>query len=167
MEITAHLPAGMLDSGIASFPAGCEGLAGFRVLRGLHQIWPENGPQWLIGDDHTFQIPFNQELRSAETLVRIIAYNTDAVNDHTISIQFNVSVIEDPSTKFLGRVTADLPEKVIEDIATLTELYKFFIEYRSFMDEKMIPLMESIWERLAPDLSARLSNMSLEELSRL
>lgn len=167
MEITAHLPSGILGSGIASFPAGCEGLVGFRVLRGIHQIWPENTPAWLIGDDHTFSIPFDQELRSAETLIRILAYNADAVNDHTISIQFNVSALEDKSTALLGIVTAKLEPGTVSDLAAITQIYKNALEFRETLDNKIIPLLDGIWERLDPTLTVRLRDLSLEELSRL
>ena len=167
MEITAHLPAGMLDSGIASFPAGCEGLVGLRVLRGLFQIWPENTTEWLSGDDHTFNIPFHHELRSLETRVRIQLFNLDETNAHTIGVQFNVSVLEDKSPALLGPVLATFDEATLTQFKAVGEIYQNALEFRQVVDERLLPLLEGIWERLDPALSVRLRDLSLEELTKL
>lgn len=166
-EIAANLASGNWSQVVCVFPAGCEGLVGIRILHGLFQVWPLTSDSWIVGDDHTFEDPVNFVLEPGVARLRIMVYNLDLVNVHTISVHVNVDSIEDVSKKRLGLVTAELPESVVKDIAAISKIYENALEFRTLIDEKMLPLLDGIWERLDPQFRVRLKDLSLEELSRL
>lgn len=166
-ELAVKLSPGHVSSLSITFPAGCEGLVGIRILRGAFQLWPLTSTDWIDGDDHTHVIPARQQMRSGETRLRILAYNLDTSNEHTVSISFTVDGVPSATPQHLGIVSAELPDYVREDIANLAAISQELFDMAQSVGESVIPLLSEILDRLEPDTATRIRSMTLEELSRL
>lgn len=93
LELKANLASGVVSQVMIEFPAGCAGLVGCRISRGLFQLWPLTAHEWFISDD--FTVDFKEELVLDEgpCILRIEAYNEDDTYDHTLKVSF--SIVED------------------------------------------------------------------------
>jgi len=85
------LCVGTITRSFVLFPAGCAGLAWIQIWLSGHQIIPWQRGEWLRGDDHIIwdysRYPVGEEPR----LLRILGYNEDTANPHTIQVGIEVS----------------------------------------------------------------------------
>jgi hypothetical protein len=72
------------------FPAGCAGLAGLRIVQGIHQIFPSNSGQWFIGDDINITFPENYLLYTPPYYLELQAYNLDDLYSHTLIVRIGL-----------------------------------------------------------------------------
>lgn len=85
-----RLTVGKITTATVSFPAGCAGLAGARVLRGGHQLWPVMGAAWFVSDDFTIEIDEGLYLTDEPLDLVLEVYNTDLLYSHTITLQVDL-----------------------------------------------------------------------------
>ncbi len=82
-----NLPPGELVQEFLTFPDGCAGLVGVRVVVRERVIWPSNPDQWFINNGYTY--PFADPLTlpvDSETF-RLEGYNSDQVYEHTVTLE--------------------------------------------------------------------------------
>jgi hypothetical protein len=72
------------------FPSGCAGLAGLRIVQGIHQIFPSNSGQWFIGDDINITFPENYILYTPPYYLEIQTYNLDDLYNHTLIVRIGL-----------------------------------------------------------------------------
>jgi len=93
------LTVGKITAAYVSFPAGCAGLVGARVLRGGHQLWPVMGAAWFVTDDFTIAIEEGYYLTDEPLDLVLEVYNTDTHYDHTVTLQLDlIEPFADPIT---------------------------------------------------------------------
>jgi len=87
---TITMPPGKVTRVSIEFPAGCAGLVGARVLQGTFQLWPLTPGEWFVTDDFVIDFPEDRDLTPGMTEFDVETYNTDTVNEHTVSFRFAV-----------------------------------------------------------------------------
>ena len=87
-ETTVKLEGDVLIKVILLIPAGHMALTGIQVLYGTYRLIPRGDEAWLSGDDERLEWPEYIELPERETTLKIRAYNTDTVYNHTFYIRF-------------------------------------------------------------------------------
>lgn len=86
----ARLTSGEIDQVSISFPAGCHGLVGVRVLHREFQLWPLTPGAWFITDDFTIRFPGRFELDDEPFELNVEGYNDDTKHPHTIAFRFSL-----------------------------------------------------------------------------
>jgi len=71
-----------------NFPPGCAGLVKVRIFHEGHPFLPVEKDAYICGDNYIFVYPVMYEITDTPELIRIEAWNTDDVYDHTIDVQF-------------------------------------------------------------------------------
>jgi len=84
-----------------TFPPGCAGLVGVRILWGTAQIWPTNQEQWFVADGITFNFPENFEVARPRYNFVFEGYNLDCLYPHTIYFRM---VVLKQKTNILGQI---------------------------------------------------------------
>ena len=70
------------------FPPGCAGLVRLRIYHEGHPFLPVDLDAYISGDSYTYEYPVMFEVKEAPEIITIEAWNTDALYDHTIDVQF-------------------------------------------------------------------------------
>jgi hypothetical protein len=91
MRTELELAVGVVSRVSLSFPAGCAGLVGLRVLDGLLQLWPLTPGEWFITDNFTIDFPENRFLTSGAKTLTIESFNEDTHYEHSVSVQVHVA----------------------------------------------------------------------------
>jgi hypothetical protein len=91
MRTELELAVGVVSRVSLSFPAGCAGLVGLRVLDGLLQLWPLTPGEWFIADDFTIDFPENRFLTNGAKTYTVESFNEDTRYEHTVSLQVHVA----------------------------------------------------------------------------
>lgn len=91
MRTELELAVGVVSHVSLSFPAGCAGLVGLRVLDGLLQLWPLTPGEWFITDNFTIDFPENRLLTSGAKTYTIETFNEDTRYSHTVTAQVHVA----------------------------------------------------------------------------
>jgi len=91
MRTELELAVGVVSRVSLSFPAGCAGLVGLRVLDGLLQLWPLTPGEWFITDNFTIDFPENRFLTNGAKTYTVESFNEDTHYAHTISLQVHVA----------------------------------------------------------------------------
>ena len=89
-ETKVNLASGIVSQVMIEFPAGCVGLVGCRISRGLFQLWPLTGGEWFVTDDFTIDFKEHYVLDEGPCILRIETYNTDTQFEHTLKIAFAI-----------------------------------------------------------------------------
>jgi len=89
-SVRLRLTVGKVSHAFISFPAGCQGLVGTRVMRGGHQLWPVMPGEWFVTDD--FVVPIQESYRILDEPLNLVfeGYNVDETYDHTITLQLDL-----------------------------------------------------------------------------
>ena len=107
VERLVRLTAGIVERVEITFPAGCVGLVGVRILRGGHQVWPTSPGEWFVSDDYTIAFSEQYPILDEPLELRIQAYNEDTVYPHTPVVRLSVKT-EEPN--WLGLIATQLDE---------------------------------------------------------
>lgn len=78
------IPPGVLTQEFLTFPDGCAGLVGARIVVREHVLWPSNPDQWFINNDYTYNFEDPLEIVGSGETFRLEAYNSDQVHQHTL-----------------------------------------------------------------------------------
>ena len=101
-EVNVRLTVGVIERVEITFPAGCAGLVGLRILHREHVVWPTSPDEWFVTDDYTIQIHEHYMLTEGDQHLKIQTYNLDDTYDHTLIVRFEVRVPkEDPQVRIL------------------------------------------------------------------
>jgi len=74
------------------FPAGCHGLVGIKLKRGLHSLFPVGEQNWFTGDDVNISFDEQYMLLYEPFHLSIEAYNLDDTYNHTIVFRIGVEL---------------------------------------------------------------------------
>jgi len=103
------LSEGMIDTIVMLFPAGCAGLAYVQVWLGGYQLVPWSRGSWIHGDDHLIVHQVKHAVGAAPRLLRVLGYNDDDTNPHTIAISIDV-------TPFYPTAVSTLPAELLDQL---------------------------------------------------
>lgn len=78
------LPPGLLVQEFLTFPDGCSGLVGARVVVRERVIWPSNPDEWFVNNNYTYAFEDPLELPKDSEVFRLEGYNSDQVYPHTL-----------------------------------------------------------------------------------
>ncbi len=70
-----------------TFPPNCAGLVRFRMYLDEHPILPVEKEAYIVGDAFTFVYPLMIEVKTEPSTIKIEAWNTDELFEHTIHVQ--------------------------------------------------------------------------------
>ncbi len=73
-----------------AFPAGCAGLAHLAILRGSFQVFPLNPGGYFAANKYTIPIDTYYEIFTAPYSLKLIGYNEDTDNAHTITVRLGM-----------------------------------------------------------------------------
>lgn len=74
VSLTVPVPTGHVTRGVLTIPDGPNGLAGWQLLLAGTPIVPYDGESWLIGNDHVYTFPIDQDVNAGQLTVS--GYNT-------------------------------------------------------------------------------------------
>lgn len=80
---TLPLPISQSERLWVEFPAGCKGLVGVQLWRGVEQIFPLPAGVWLRSDDRTMNFRFSHVIDREPYEIQIRGYNDDDTFQHT------------------------------------------------------------------------------------
>ena len=103
------LSEGMIDTVTLLFPAGCAGLAYVQVWLGGYQLVPWSRGSWVHGDDHLIEHRVNHAVGPAPRLLRVLGYNEDDTNSHTIAVSIDV-------TPFYPTAVSSIPAELLDQL---------------------------------------------------
>ena len=103
------LSEGMIDSVSLLFPAGCAGLAGIQIWLGGYQLVPWSRGSWVRGDDHLIEHQVKHAVGPAPRLLRVLGYNDDDTNAHTIAVSVDV-------TPFYPTAVSTIPAELLSEL---------------------------------------------------
>lgn len=87
---TLKLPTGVIKKVWVEFPKGCAGLVGFRVFRGVRQIFPLPDSVWLKSDNAVLNFAFTENILTDPFEIVLHTYNLDDTYEHTIWAGFEM-----------------------------------------------------------------------------
>ncbi len=100
------LPPGSLIQEFLTFPDGCAGLVGCRIVVRERVIWPSNPDEWFINNNFTYVFTDPWELPVDEETFRLEGYNLDQVYSHSVFL----ALVEKPlSSNAILDMLASLP----------------------------------------------------------
>jgi len=82
-SFTMPLPVSQTERLWVEFPAGCKGLVGLQLWRGVEQIFPLPAGVWLVSDNAVMNFRFSHLIDTEPYEVTIRGYNTDDTYPHT------------------------------------------------------------------------------------
>ena len=97
---------GTLKQLFITFPAGCAGLVGVRVLFSERVIFPSNPDEWFIADNITFDFGENLKIDDKPFSFDLEGYNLDCIFDHTVTFRM---AIQKEKADLLSRLIGLLP----------------------------------------------------------
>jgi len=156
VEQMVRLTAGVVEKVEITFPAGCAGLVGLRILRGGHQVWPTSPGEWFVSDDYTISFPEHYEILDEPLELRIQAYNEDTSYDHTPVVRFAVKAVEFDLLAFIAQQVWELNQK--PPPISRTEVRKI-IEAIGTIDGNLYGLRQADIQMLADYLHAILQRL--------
>lgn len=147
-----------------TFPAGCSGLVGVRILRGPLQLYPLTVGEWIVSDDETVPIPGYFDLDERPYEVTLEGYNVDDTYNHTVAVSITVEAIVDPSQPVVDAISLGLPAMVLALNEKATELTGVTVENMVELGEKIVSLLDELVQ-VEKESSERLyRSLSMEEL---
>jgi len=95
-----RLTRGIVREVALTFPRGCAGLVGIRILRSTRQIVPQNPVEWITTDGETVDITVDVDLSQEPYELELWGYNEDEVYNHTIRARFTVEGLPEEGQYF-------------------------------------------------------------------
>lgn len=83
-SVSLRVPVGYVIQEFLTFPDGCAGLVGCRVVMREHVIWPSSPDSWFINNNYTYSFADPLDLLVDSEVLRIEGYNEDKVFPHTL-----------------------------------------------------------------------------------
>jgi len=158
------LTPGKVEQLSITFPAGCMGLVGLRILRGLFQVWPLTSTDWYIADDFTIVIPCSQIIKDGADRFRIEVYNEDTKYPHTLHVDFSIILPDTISERILELLNERLPAGIENLIAAGFGIQGDVGETIEIMRDELIPILQASLQAQQKLLERDYSDMSMKEL---
>ena len=76
--------SGIMRQVFIVFPDGCAGLVGTRIVARERVLWPTTPDQWFVNNNYTYVFEENLEIVGSGERIRLEAYNSDQVYQHTV-----------------------------------------------------------------------------------
>jgi hypothetical protein len=150
-----------------TFPAGCSGLVGVRILRGPLQLYPLTVGEWIISDDETVHFPADFELDERPYTLTLEGYNIDEAYNHTVSVSITLEALVDPSQPVVDAISIGLPAMVVALNEKSTELTGVTVENMVVLGDKITSLLSELVQ-VEKEAHERLyRSLSMEELVRI
>jgi len=111
VEQMVRLTAGVVEKVEITFPSGCAGLVGLRILRGGHVVWPTSPGEWFVSDDYTISFPERYPILDEPLELRLQAYNLDDTYNHTPVVRLAVKTEEPDWLSFIAYKLDELANK--------------------------------------------------------
>jgi hypothetical protein len=147
-----------------TFPAGCSGLVGVRILRGSLQLYPLTVGEWIVSDDETVHFPADFELDERPYALTLEGYNVDDTYTHTVSVSITLEAIVDPSQAVVDAISIGLPAMVLALNEKSTELTGVTVENMVELGDKITSLLNELVQ-VEREANERLyHSLSIEEL---
>lgn len=100
---TVPVVAGTLQRLLLTFPDGCVGLVGARLVARERVLYPSNPDQWFVNNAFTFDFVERLDIDSDGERFRLEVYNSDEVYEHTVYMQLVIlSSAADPLSALLA-----------------------------------------------------------------
>lgn len=90
-RVATPLTAGILKRCLVTFPFGCAGLVGIRILHYEHQLCPLNRDSWFTGDNVTIAFDMEYLILEGWSDFKVEAYNEDDTYQHIPVISYNIA----------------------------------------------------------------------------
>jgi hypothetical protein len=159
-----RLTAGMVASFQITFPSGCMGLVGLRVLRGNLQLWPLVTGEWYVADDFVISLPEQFPLDAAPYDLVIEGYNTDDTYDHSVSTRVEIDRVEDPLSALVGVLRDRVPENLEEVVVSILRGGKAVEQIVAIMSDEVVPELQQIRDSQEREAAAILEKMGLADI---
>lgn len=165
MVETMKLSPGTVEKVDISFPAGCGGLVGVRINRGLFQLWPLTVGEWFITDDFTVSFPGTFADLERPYLLTFTAYNVDDTYDHTITVQIAIEISVEYVKQLVELVTTGFPELKEVFVTSLVPLLNDTKVIRTTLTDRVANDLQTLLGLIEARDKREIKEMSLEELS--
>jgi hypothetical protein len=109
-----ELAVGVVSRVSLSFPAGCAGLVGLRVLDGLLQLWPLTPGEWFITDNFTIDFPEKRFLTAGSKTYTVESFNEDTHYEHTVTVQIHVAEAESDPLAQVAQILERLESAAVD-----------------------------------------------------
>jgi len=162
-----RLVPGQIEKVDISFPAGCVGLVGVRILRGHLQLWPLSPDQWIVSDNFTVTFPGTYELDERPFELTFEGYNLDETYDHTIRIGITLDEKKIELDEVLEYLTEGIPATVAPLVEGEQVIAERIVEIGSILRDEVTPVLEEIRNQEAARVKREVGEMSIEELTRI
>lgn len=82
-RVNQSVAPGVIEQVFITFPDGCAGLVGARIVIREHIVWPTNPDVWFVNNNYTFAFTARDEIDPPGEMFRFEGYNNDRVYQHT------------------------------------------------------------------------------------
>lgn len=89
-----QLTKGIIVKVRVGFPDGCADEVHVVIIRGGHQVWPDQDDQNYAWNNYVYEIEASYVLDDYPLTVKIVAWNEDTVNAHQVTVGFNLLPLE-------------------------------------------------------------------------
>jgi len=162
-----RLVPGQIEKVDISFPAGCVGLVGVRILRGHLQLWPLSPDEWIISDNFTVSFPETYKLDERPFELTFEGYNLDETYDHTIRIGITLTEQRIGLEEVVGFLSEGLPvilNPIVEEGKLVREEV---VKLGSIVLDEIKPILEAIRDQEEKRLKREYTEMSIDELIKI
>lgn len=153
-----RLTYGVVEKVEVTFPAGCAGLVGVRILHREHVVWPTSPDEWFVSDDFTISFPEYFPIDEDPFELEVHAYNLDETYDHTIILRFAVTI---PREDWLQTIASLLYQLTQQRHAWTTSKVSRLMEAIGTIDGNIYGLRQSDIQMLADYLHAILQRLEI------
>jgi len=161
------LTPGIVEQVAITFPAGCAGLVGLRVLRGLFQVWPLTSGEWYISDNFTIVQPDSHKVEEGADRFRVETYNTDTKYDHTLHVRFSIALPETLTAQMVALLEERLPVDLPDLVSAVTEIRGHSGQSVEIMRDELIPILQGSLKAQQKLLAQSYDKMTLKEILNL
>ncbi len=93
-KLDVHLTHGLIVKVRVGFPDGCADYVHVVIMRGGHQVWPSNRSGNYSWNNYVYEIEESYPLEYDPFSMRVVAWNDDQRNPHTVTVGFNMLPLE-------------------------------------------------------------------------
>lgn len=93
-KLDVRLTLGMVVKVRVGFPDGCADYVHAVIMRGDHQVWPSNRDGDYSWNNYVYEIEASYVLEDEPLTLRVVGWNEDKRNPHTVQVGFNMLPLE-------------------------------------------------------------------------
>jgi hypothetical protein len=167
IESSIQLAPGTIERIQITFPSGCLGLVGVRLLQQRFQLVPLTPGEWVVSDDSIVPQAVESSMLERPYELTFVGYNLDDTYDHTIQVQCEVRLPDTIDDSISQAITDTLPNLLNALLGTVVEIQQTVSQSVLLSQSEVADLLKQILASQSREESRAISDMSLRELATL